>query len=46
MIKVKERFPNFVDPGDDHEYWEGEFETLFEAFDCELAKRWVDKLGG
>ena len=45
MIKVKERFPNFVDPGDDHKYWSGEFETLFEVFECELVKRWKDKLG-
>lgn len=45
MIKVRERFPNFVDPGDDHQYWEGEFETIMQVFFCELVQRWKGKLG-
>ena len=45
MIKVTERIPNFVDPGDDYKYWESEFKTLFEVFGCELAERWRKKLG-
>lgn len=45
MIKVIERFPNFVDPGDDYKHWTGEFETLSEVFNCELAEKWKIKLG-
>ena len=45
MIKVTERFPNFVDPGDDYRCWTGEFETLSEVFNCELVEKWKIKLG-
>jgi hypothetical protein len=45
MIKVRERFPNFIDPGEDYNFWEGEFDSLFEVFNCELVERWKIKLG-
>jgi len=45
MIKVTERFPNFVDPGKNHKFWEDEFDNLFEVFNCELVERWKNKLG-
>ena len=45
MIIVRERFPNFVDPGDDYEYYERVFDNMEQVFECELVERWKNKLG-